>query len=431
MISCNSFCRDSRTRTPLMVFAFVALLSACNGTTSTPPVPIPPSTFSISGTAVPGMASVDAVISALMKKWDIPGGEVAIVQDGRLVYARGFGRADADRNVAPDDLFRIASLSKPLTSAAILTLVETNRLSLDAPAFALLRDITPLSGATVDPRIATITVRQLLAHAGGWDRDVSFDPMFRSSEIAQATHTPPPASARAIIQYMLGQPLDFTPGTQYAYSNFGYSVLGQIIERVAGMPYAQYVQQAVLTPAGIRRMRLGGSLYADRAPDEVRYYDRSSMPSVFPGGGSVPAPYGGFNIEAMDAHGGWIASAVDLLRFETAVDGFATRPDVLSAESIAMMTSRPPAPLWPGAAAYYGFGWMVRPLEGNWWHSGSLPGTASLVVRTGTGLAWSALFNARDMKSNSTFQAEIDGAMWQAIRSVTEWPSHDLFTSIR
>ena len=108
-------------------------------------------------------------------------------------------------------LFRIASLSKPITAAAVLRLVEQNRLSLDAKAFALLSDLKPLVGATVDPRLADITVRHLLQHAGGWDRDASFDPMFRSTEIAAATNTPVPASAEAVIRFMHGPRLDFDP----------------------------------------------------------------------------------------------------------------------------------------------------------------------------------------------------------------------------
>jgi len=316
-----------------------------------------------------------------------------------------------------------------VTAAAVLRLVEQGRLSLDAPAFALLPHLTPLPNATVDPRLATITVRHLLEHAGGWDRALSFDPMFRSTEVATATNTPVPASADAVVRYMRGQPLDFTPGTRYAYSNFGYAVLGRIIERVTGSSYKRFVQDAVLTPAGVSRMRLGRSLYADRASDEVRYYDRGTLNSVFPGGGAVSAPYGGFNLEAMDAHGGWVASTIDLLRFATAVDRLPTRPDVLSAATIDLMTARPPSPLWDGSAFHYGLGWLVRPAEGNWWHDGSLPGTASILVRTGTGLAWVALFNARETTAGSTFQGEIDGAMWQAVGGVTAWPSHDLFTS--
>ena len=411
----------------------VLALAACGSNPgegpATPNVPGAPDAMPLSGTAVPGMSSVDSVISALMTRWDIPGGAVGIVRDGRLVYARGFGYADvqARKVTAPDDLFRIASVSKPVTSAAILRLVEDGRLSLDAPAFALLPDLTPLPGATVDPRLASITVRHLLEHSGGWDRALSFDPMFRPTAIAAATGTPAPASAEAVIRYMLGQPLDFDPGTRYAYSNFGYAVLGRIIERITGESYEEFVQEAVLAPAGVTRMRLGRSLLADRAPGEVRYYDLATVNSVFPGGGAVPLPYGGFNIEAMDAHGGWVASAVDLLRFVTAVDLLPSRPDVLTPASVGLMTAKPASPLWDGSPVHYGLGWLVRPVEGNWWHGGSLPGTSTLLVRTGTKLGWVALFNARAMLPNSTFESEIDDAMWEAVNGVTAWPAHDLF----
>ncbi len=420
---------------------------ACGGSGATPPAPAPPEPTSpaptaptpptagsvaVSGEAVPGMESVDAVIGALMRRWEIPGGAVAIVKDGKLVYARGFGTADGTASAtAPDALFRIASLSKPITAVAVLKLVEAGKLQLDAPAFALLADLKPPAGAAVDPRLAQITVRHLLQHTGGWDRAASFDPMFRPIESAQAVGASSPASAESVIRYMLGQPLDFAPGTRYAYSNFGYAVLGRLIERASGTSYEQYVRTEVLVPMGITRMRIGASQASGRAPGEVRYFDQATTTSVFPGGGGgVPWPYGGFHLEAMDAHGGWIASTADLLRFVTAVDASPTRPDVLQRTTIDLMTAKPASPLWDGSAAHYGMGWLVRPAEGNWWHDGSLPGTASILVRTGSGMAWAALFNARAMRPNSTFEGEIDGAMWQAVRGVTAWPTHDLFTRL-
>ena len=415
----------------LGALAAATALVACGGSGPARPVapPSPGRAFPVTGEPVPGMASVDQVISTLMRRWEIPGGAVGIVKDGRLVYARGFGYADesAGESVAPDALFRIASVSKPLTGVAALKLVEEGRLSLDAKAFSLLGDLTPPPGATADPRLASITVRQLLQHTGGWDRARSFDPMFRTTEAALAVGTPIPASTETIIRYMLGKPLDFEPGSRYAYSNFGYAVLGRVIERAAGTSYEQYVRDAVLAPMGIRRMRLGGSLPGARAAGEVRYYDPATATSVFPGGGGVPVAYGGFYLEAMDAHGGWVASVVDLMRFVTAVDGLETRPDVLRRATIDTMTARPPSPLWDGSPFYYAQGWLVRPAEGNWWHGGSLPGTASILVRTGGGLAWAALFDARAMRPGSTVQDEMDGAMWQAVRGVGEWPAHDLF----
>jgi CubicO group peptidase (beta-lactamase class C family) len=398
------------------------------GSDGTGPI-VEPNTIPMTGTAVPELASFDRVITDLMKKWGIPGGAIAVVKDGRLVLARGYGYADVDAKtpVAPDALFRIASVSKPITSVAVLRLAEEGRLDLEANAFAMLPGLTPPPGATVDARLDAITIRQLLTHLGGWDRDRSFDPMFRATQIAAALGTPAPASVESVIRYMRGQPLDFTPGERYAYSNFGYAVLGRVIEQVTGQGYGVYVTDAVLRPMGITRMRLGRSLLQDRASGEVRYYDGGgTAASVFPSGGQVPWPYGGFNLEAMDAHGGWIASVVDLTRFITAVDGLPTRADFLRPETIERMIARPPT-VWDASAFHYGAGWLVRPQQGNWWHNGSLPGTSSLIVRTGTGLAWAVLFNARSMVSGSTFEQEVDPAVWQAVAQVATWPAHDLF----
>src|SRR5262249_30274495 len=157
---------------------------------------------------------------------------------------RGYGQADVENGIAvqPDSTFRIASLSKFITATAVLTLVEQGKLDLDARAFALIPQLTPLPGAVMDPRLPTITVRQLLQHTGGWDSSLSGDPMFNSTAIALAAGTAPPASAETVVRYMLGRPLDFAPGTRYAYSNFGYNVLGRIIERVSGQSYAAFVQ---------------------------------------------------------------------------------------------------------------------------------------------------------------------------------------------
>ena len=224
-----------------------------------------------------------------MSKWSIPGGAVALARNGVPVMSASYGLADkaASAAVTGDSLFRIASLSKPVTAAAILKLREAGLLDLGARVFDILDDVVPPEGATPDPRLASVTVLDLLRHSGGWDRGVSFDPMFRSREIAAALGVAPPADAAAIVRYMKGQPLDFDPGTKYAYSNFGYCLLGRIVEKVAGQPYADYVRSAILAPAGATGMRLGRSLEADRAAGEVVYYDYSGAPlaeSVFPTG---------------------------------------------------------------------------------------------------------------------------------------------------
>ena len=373
--------------------------------------------------------SFERVIPPLMAKWNIPGGAVALARNESVVLTEAYGTADKTGGVAVTNgsLFRLASLSKPVTAAAALKLHEAGLLDLEAKVFDILNDVEPPPGATVDPRLADITVLDLLRHSGGWDRGVSFDPMFRSREIAAAMGVPTPADAAAIVRYMKGQPLDFDPGTKYAYSNFGYCLLGRIIEKITGQSYEEYVRMAVLAPAGAAGMRLGLSLETGRADGEVVYYDYAGAPlapSVFDSGpAAVPWPYGGFAIEPMDAHGGWLASAADLLRFLLVVDGRAVKADILQKATVDLMVARPPLAEYQGAAAYYALGWQVRPTGGdaNWWHTGSLPGTSTIMVRTANNMGWVALFNSRPADADAFF-SELDSAMWQAVNGITDWP---------
>jgi N-acyl-D-amino-acid deacylase len=233
---------------------------------------------------------------------------------------------------------------------------------------------------------------------------------------------------------MKGMPLDFDPGERFAYSNFGFAILGRVIERVSGMPYEEYVRTHVLQPVGAERTRLGRTRLHDALDGEVKYYfpgmgvNAPLVPSVFPGEGTVPVNYGGFYLEALDSHGGWVSSSIDLLRFLAGVDGRASRPDILSAGLVSQMTSNG-SPACAGGACYYAGGWLVRPTQGdaNWWHGGSLPGTTTLLVRSYHNFSWAALFNARS--TTGGFDGELDAALWSALGQVTSFPTHDLFSS--
>lgn len=380
-----------------------------------------------------------------MRARGVPGGALAVVKAGRLVYARGYGWADREkgRPVTPTSLFRIASLSKPVTAVAVLKLVEQGKLKLEARALDYL-DLPPLipTGKQPDPRFRQVTVLQLLQHTGGWDSAKNFDPMFRSRAIAQAAGTPPPADARTVIRYMLGRPLDFDPGARFAYSNFGYCVLGRIIETVSGQSYERFVKETLLAPLGITQMRIGATRASGQAEGEVRYYtpNGESRESVFPDTPArVPWPYGAFHLEAMDAHGGWIASAVDLARFAAALDKPGHSPS-LKPETIRILYTPPAPPVSRNddgslKDVYYGCGWNVRLLgrrrdRANYWHTGSLPGTRTLLVRRWDGLNWAVLFNQRQNLSNLPDSA-IDPAMHRAADAVRDWPNEDLFTAYR
>jgi N-acyl-D-amino-acid deacylase len=387
------------------------ILTACRQPNVTP----------TAGDLAPGLESYDRAFADVLSKWEIPGGALAVIDRGEIAIARGYGWADETRNdpVLPESLFRIASLSKPITAVAVLKLVQENKLSLEARAFRFLDDIAPPDGAVSDPRLYDITVRHLLEHSAGWDASASFDPMFPSQRAAHGIDLPATADCATIVGYMLGRPLDFDPGSRYAYSNLGYCVLGRIIEKASGQPYSQYVREHVLAPIGITQMHLGRTRLADRQPDEVRYYQRgepSLARSVFPDDqSSVPWPYGGFYLEAMDAHGGWVASAIDLARFVSALDP-AHPSAILSPEMLATMLARPAAPLWEKSSDYYALGWRVRPTRSDaaWWHTGSLPGSTAVLYRTSSGQVWAALLNASPDPAQGNLAADLIAAMGRA-----------------
>jgi CubicO group peptidase (beta-lactamase class C family) len=422
------------------------LAVSCGGEATPPHVTQPVTTpaqpeIPLTGTAVPGMTSYDQVISDFMQKYQIPGGAVAVMREGRLIYARGFGYADVENKtlVQPDALFRIASVSKTLTSAAIMTLVEDGKLTLDDRVAPFIAHLLPAPGATVDPRWDEITIRHLLNHTGGWDRTKpgGFDPIDRPGIAAAAVNAPAPASSETLIRYMKGMPLDFNPGEKFAYSNFGFIILGRVIERVSGMRYEEFVRARVLQPVGANRTRQGRSHLSDAIPGEVKYYfpgegvNAPLVPSVFPGEGSVPLNYGGYHHEAGDASGGWVSSTIDLLRFIGGVDGRAERPDILTADIVAEMTSQDNGSSGgcSNNVCWYAAGWWVRPTGGDvrWWHTGTLPGATSILVRSYQNMAWVGLFNSRSLTAN--LEAEIAAALETALAGVTSFPTHDLFTN--
>ena len=386
------------------------------------------------------LQSFDSMMTEFMKEHHIPGASLAVTDGGRLVFAKGYGYADvaAREPVKPTSLFRIASISKPITAAAILKLVEQKKLSLADRVFDILKFEPHFEeGAKFDERQREITIHQLLQHRGGWDRNESFDAMFQSVRFARALDVDPPASPEHIIRCMLGLPLDFDPGERYAYSNYGYCLLGRVIEELTGKSYEESVGSLVLKPLEITAMRIGKSRLEGRhLPNEVRYYDPNLGTSVFAKdlGRPLPEPYGGWYLEAMDAHGAWIASAVDLARFACALEKD-SKQQALSDHSLAAMHERP-----PGRAGhdedgkptdtYYSLGWMNRDVGGgrlSHWHTGSLGGTATILIRRHDGKNFIALFNARGNAKASHFGSAIDPLLHRAANEVTSWPEIDLF----
>ena len=258
-----------------VVAALLALVEFAAGQVA---IELPGGETPVTGTAQENLRPLDRMMLGFVKEHNVPGASLAVTKDGRLVYARGFGYADLARRlpVDPTSLFRIASVSKPITAAAVLQLVDKSLLGLDDPVVGLLQ-LQPFVQATgrIDPRLDGVTVRHLLQHTGGWESgQTGFDPMWRVGEIAEAMGLSSPCHPAQIVRYMFGRPLDFDPGARYAYSNFGYCVLGRVIEKKSGQPYEAYVKQQVLLPLDIRDMRIGSSWRP--YPNEVTYYRRAN-----------------------------------------------------------------------------------------------------------------------------------------------------------
>jgi CubicO group peptidase (beta-lactamase class C family) len=431
------------------------------------------------------VAAYDAVFAPFLQSTGTTGGAVAVTKNGRLVLARGYGFADSGRLqlVQPDSRFRLASLSKQITSAAILLLIQKQiinpqtgvPLTLNDTPFTILGlQPNPMpSGGIQHPTLNSITIAQLLQHTGGFSREgcttgclTTGDPVGSQDnfivEAAQSlttgTCTPQggplnpvacglPPNCTQDIQWILSQPdsstIKWTPGTVMDYSNFGYCVLGAMLQRVTGTDFATWVQNNVLGPAGVTDLVPG---YETSVLDrEVSYYDSGIVKSVWDPLGvapTVPAPYGDYYLEGSPASGGYVGSPVDLLRYQVSIDGRNGQPALLTPTSISELTANPAVqgytidatgtivatPTDPNA--WYGFGWSVNNV-GNWWHTGLLAGTLTEQIHANNGFGFAAFYNS----SSNALSAGMDGKFWEAFNGAGaengDWLSVDLFDQYR
>jgi CubicO group peptidase (beta-lactamase class C family) len=338
-------------------------------------------------------AAMAASARAFMQTYSVPGFSLAVGHGGRTIYQDAFGLADREKNerLTPMHRFRIASVTKPITSTTIFGLIEQGRLHLGDRIFGPGGVLgTDFGAPPYRPQVGEITLEHLLTHTGGGWSNNQDDPMFSHPRMDHAQ----------LIDWVLhNQPLDHPPGQHYAYSNFGYCVLGRVIEKITRQGYAAFVGDAVLKRCGVTDMAIGGNTLAERQRDEVKYY------------GQNEDPYG-MNVTRMDSHGGWIARPADLVQFAMHVDGFAAPPNILKPETIRIMTTA------SRQNADYAKGWEVNKAN-NWWHNGSLPGTATLVVRTHSGYCWAAFINTQ--RPNSALDGDMDKLIWTMVGQVKTW----------
>src|SRR5215469_337370 len=369
-----------------------------------------------------------------MQQHAIRGGSLAIARQGKLVFARGYTWAEAGYPVIqPTSLFRTASCTKPFTSIAIHQLIERDLLSLDTPVQQVLKLTTADGHAPRDPRFNEILVWHLLSHAGGWDRRATFDPIFDDAAISQSLHVPLPITKYQMATFIAGQPLQFTPGSKAVYSNFGYSLLGQIVEKFAGVSYERALQQSIFASLGLSRPRLAQSLLSQRAAGEVRYHGRYpyiAQSVMSPDQPIVPAPYGGENEQLSDSAGGLIMAACDYVRMLAAFDLGEANP-LLRPGTVNIMWTEPPALAGTNILRGWFKGTLAHGLTATG-HNGDDIGDTTMAFRRSDNISFVVFFN-HDFGTSLYVDGTgnmLSNALSDEADRVTTWPDRDLFPTV-
>lgn len=297
----------------------------------------------VSGRPVPELADLDGLMTNYMDANAITAGVLGVMQDGRIVYLRGFGE-DYDGNDLPENaLMRVASLSKPITAASIRRMAADGVIDLADNAFDLgqpgggILDYDPWP-AIGDNRFQNITVNHLLNHQGGWDHDTDNDGTFENPDwtyreitVANTMNVASPPGRINTMRFVLGQPLQLNPGTGSGgatYSNANYITLGLIAEQETGQSLISYIRQNILTPrmwVPGTEILAGRTFRASQNPREPGYDDPAMVSNVYdPEGAQVERPYGGWGHEHRVGEGNIVLSAAAMLVFaDTYRSGYA------------------------------------------------------------------------------------------------------------
>jgi N-acyl-D-amino-acid deacylase len=288
-----------------------------------------------------GLNAVDRYFHTFLQREGVTAAQIAIVRHGTLQFSKTYASAaPAGFNpVTSETLFRLASCSKIFTCASIEALRKRSLLHLSDPVFPLLGIHTPaVPRDRPSSHINGITIQHLIDHAGGWnDGDTvrakdgtrvpggAQDPTFRMREIALELGLSTPPSKLDMARYMYGKPLQFVPGTQNydttdgnSYSNFGYLLLGMVVEKVSGKSYPDFVRSELRPASDATNVYLSRMMSA-RDPREVWYDDPGRGPTALnPRSNAVlPAAYGGadFITDICDSDGGLMTNAETLAHF--------------------------------------------------------------------------------------------------------------------
>lgn len=399
-----------------------------------PPDPEP------NGKTFPETACFDSHVVEFMKRQRIPGANLAVLKDGKIVYSQGYGTRNVpgmetavqgSPKVMPYTPFRIASISKPVTSLAVLRLVQEGRLGLSDKVFGPGGILQSLSNnpkpccPIVDNRVYDITVQQLMTHTAGWAKAGYNPPLYQATEVTAALGIPGPPTRDDYIFYMLGQPLQYEPGSTYSYA-YDFNILASVIEKVTGQDYEETLREVALDPAGVcpAEMYPGSTQLKDVGEHEPQYYCAACpmVDSLFPSEpNKVPFAYGKQHLEAFPATSGWVASAQQLMIMLSAVAKphcNSTTPNqhtstCLLWQSLVDNIDIKPAYCGPGDDEWRGDEEHPSTV---WYHSGGLAGSGSMIVRTDE---YSYAFVAND---GSYWEGSWE-LMQRALPCVDAWPT--------
>lgn len=344
------------------------------------------------------LVALESEILAFMASQDIPGAIFALSRNGELLAQGGYGWKDRDRTepMPGDARMRIASLTKPVVAAAVHELVRDGLLSMEDHAFNLGQPgggillVNPFPELS-DSRLARVTVRHLLDHSAGWDRAIAGDLTYHEVQVSEAMELNGTPGRVNLLNYILGQPLQFSPGQRIAYSNIGYLAAGMIVEQVSGQDLMTFIHQRVMGPLGVRKDEYlqGATFPENQHPLEPFYHAPARVVNVFdPTGPLVEQPYGGWDHEMRIGQGGHISTASALVAF-------------LNKWYVAGPNIGTPIPSNAGSR------WR-------WNHQGSLPGTSAVARQRGDGISYAVVFNKRNSSNYGAQVQSIIDAMLDA-----------------
>lgn len=370
------------------------------------------------------LRALDKKIERYMTKWWIKGASLTITRNDSLIYAKGYGWADEEKGIEmqPGHIMRMASVSKLMTAVGIMVLQDRGLLNIKDTVFGpdgILCD-SLYSSHIKDKKHYRITVEHLLRHQGGFYRD----PVFSSRDVKHQMGLDHAPEKEDYFKLVLSHRLRYLPGSVHKYSNFGYILLSEIIERVSGKPYEQFMKEDVFAPAGCYDMHIAGTYYTDKRDNEVRYYthegDGKYIEEYNDSGVMVERCYGGNNIPLLSGAGAWCGSTLEIARLVACIDGQDEIPDIISKEAVRQMTQY-------FDKSTFSLGWNDTTPGLGWSRSGTLSGTCALVKRFPDGECWVMITNTSTWKGPR--QAKYTDALFKECRKLysKKLPARNLF----